>query len=174
MGRARRLVGAVEVGLDEEVFGYKASEFEEIDGAADSGGAVGGFHKSHTGGRRGGSIEFQRVQNRRREQHPSGGGCCFQKISAVHGNPPAQMLNSIEHPKKGGIQGHSGLAKVKISATKPQPKTRPLHHGGTETRRKTKDKWVLLGPPGPAGFIQGRVSIFRTCVAGRKMRARKN
>src|SRR5258708_1130449 len=27
-------------------------------------------------------------------------------------------------------------------------KTRPLHHGGTELRRKTEDKWVHLGPGG--------------------------
>src|SRR5258708_16825208 len=53
-------------------------------------------------------------------------------------------------------------------------KTRPLHHGGTEEQRKTKDKWVLFGPPAPGGFIQGRVSIFRTCLSSRKMRARKN
>src|SRR5882672_10613594 len=63
---------------------------------------------------------------------------------------------------------------LKRSGTKPQPKTRPLHHGGTETRRKTKNKWVLFGPPDPDGFIQGRVSIFRSCLPSRKMRARKN
>src|SRR5258708_39922476 len=27
-------------------------------------------------------------------------------------------------------------------------KTRPLHHGGTESRRKAKDRWVRAGPMG--------------------------
>src|SRR5258707_533249 len=52
-------------------------------------------------------------------------------------------------------------------------KTRPLHHGGTETRSEKingffSDRVVHFG------FIQGRVSIFRTCLPSRKMRARKN
>src|SRR5258707_1054173 len=74
----------------------------------------------------------------------------------------------------GGVCGKAKNKILKHSATKPQPKTRPLHHGGTETRRKTKDKWVLFGPPGSGGFIQGRVAIFRTCLPRRKMMARKN
>jgi len=46
-------------------------------------------------------------------------------------------------------------ANLKHGATKPQPKTRPLHHGGTEARRKTKNKWVLFEPPIP-GCIQNQ------------------
>src|SRR5260221_543665 len=30
--------------------------------------------------------------------------------------------------------------------SKPQPKPKPLHHGGTEARRKQKIKWILFGP----------------------------
>src|SRR6267142_4743323 len=42
-------------------------------------------------------------------------------------------------------------------------KQKPLHHGATETRRKTKNKWVLFGPSDRCGFIESRISIFRTC-----------
>jgi len=47
------------------------------------------------------------------------------------------------------------FAPRRHGATKPQPKTKPLHHGGTEARRKTKNKWVLFEPPIP-GCIQNQ------------------
>src|SRR6267378_1102004 len=81
----------------------------------------------------------------------------YRMVEAAGSNPSAEKKQNLKH-----------------GATYLQPKTRPLHHGGTKTRRKAKYKWVLFGPQAPGGFIQGRVSIFRTCLPSRKMRARKN
>jgi len=41
-----------------------------------------------------------------------------------------------------------------VGDSKPQPKTKPLHHRGTESRRKQKINGFLFGPP-IRGCIQG-------------------
>src|SRR5258708_1628792 len=38
--------------------------------------------------------------------------------------------------------------------------TRPLHHGDTETRRKTENKWVLSEPPIPGCIKTKAISAF--------------
>src|SRR5258708_17024421 len=65
------------------------------------------------------------------------------------------------------------IKTLKRSATEAQTKTRPLDHGGTETRRK-KINGFLPDRCFICGFGQGGSSIFRSCVSSRKRRTRKN
>jgi len=84
-----------------------------------------------------------------------------------------QPLFSTENCNKTALASESlrlaTILKVKTknrkhSATKPQPKTRPLHHGDTETRSKEingflPDRWFICG------FVQGRiVDISTLCL----------
>src|SRR5712672_1853639 len=78
------------------------------------------------------------------------------------------------------------------SATKPQPKdktfaprrgetarrgrnqkTRPLHHGGTEARRRTKNKWVLVEPLIPGCVQNPGPGYFSFLSPAEKLRTRK-
>src|SRR5258708_4179290 len=46
------------------------------------------------------------------------------------------------------LPDYSNQKSKTINLKTQQPKTRPLHHGATESRRKTKDRWVRAGPLG--------------------------
>src|SRR6266550_1831784 len=59
------------------------------------------------------------------------------------------------------------------SVTQPQPKARPLHHGGTEARRRTKNKWVLFEPLIPGCVQNPGPGYFSFLSPAEKLRTRK-
>src|SRR5258708_7173666 len=72
------------------------------------------------------------------------------------GNVRADRFYRIDGWEPDGLQRTDSVWGVTVNEIRYRRgllKTRPLHHGGTEARRRTKNKWVLFEPLTP-GCIQ--------------------